>query len=90
MTQTLHPLRTQAETRDRDLPSPSDPAWLDSATVPRLLSWVDPVAHGLSHPRAVHGCPWCPPAEGEPRGKSAETTWREDAERRPSWSGATA
>lgn len=56
-----------------------------------LPNLAEPVAHarGMSHPRPVPGCPWCPPTScpcggrcADPAGcwrrwAAAETTWRE-------------
>lgn len=48
----------------RALPSPTDPAWDDPATVTAIAYWQDtvsPAAHAQAHPRPVQGCPGCPP-----------------------------
>lgn len=94
MTATLPPplLRTLAETRE--LPTPSDAAGWTAGTVWGIALFrerhVDPAAHRLAHPAAVHGCPFCPPATGEVPVRSSEAYVRELAERRPTWSGTAA
>jgi hypothetical protein len=91
VTTTLPPAREDA----RPLPTMTDPAWANPATVWRIAA-VDPGAHDLAHPRPVFGCdacpqseacPWCllPPSRCPDRfGHSrawagSETTWREVA-----------
>lgn len=56
-----------APPRERLLPSPTDPAWADPATIEAIAYWQDtvsPAAHQLAHPRPVQGCPGCPPVVG--------------------------
>lgn len=96
MTPTLPPrLRTLDETREpRTLPSPSDPAWHDPSVVWRIANFVErnvsPAAHALAHPRPVHDCPFCPPAEGEAPDRGSEQYVRELAKRPVSWNSAPA
>jgi hypothetical protein len=77
-------LRTLDETREPvPLPGPTSPAWADPSTVWRIATYrertVSPEAHALAHPRPVHDCPFCPPAEGVAPDRSNETYWREVA-----------
>jgi hypothetical protein len=84
---------TLPPTDARPLPTMTDPAWADPATVWRIAA-PDAAAHDLAHPRPVFGCEACPQSEAcpwcampkcpDPFGHSrawagSETTWREVA-----------
>lgn len=76
-TQVQHTISRTADTTPV-WPSPSDDAGWSAEVVARLAG-VDLPAHDLAHPRAVHDCPWCPPAAGVAPVRSSETYWREVA-----------
>lgn len=79
MTATLPPrLRTLAEIRKDRLSR----YWAET---------VSPEAHAKAHGvTPIHGCPGCPPAEGEAPDRGSEQYVREGAERPVSWTAGAA
>lgn len=86
MTVQVHHTSRTADAGPRFLPGPSDSqAWTLDLFADLAGTTVDAAAHTLAHPVPQHGCPHggCAGARVAYRERSAELTWREDAQVSP-------